>query len=84
MLLGFDIGGTKCALILGSTNERERIDITDKAMLPTNSCSTFFNTGSGQHLKTVPVSQVIQSQRISVFGYVQCNTKKNGDGRYFY
>lgn len=47
MLLGFDIGGTKCAVILGSTNEKEGIDIIDKVMLPTNICSTFFITGSG-------------------------------------
>jgi glucokinase len=36
MLLGFDIGGTKCAVILGSTNEKEGIDIIDKVVLPTN------------------------------------------------
>ncbi len=36
MLLGFDIGGRKCAVILGSTNEREGIDIIDKIVLPTN------------------------------------------------
>ncbi len=36
MLLGFDIGGTKCAVILGNTNEKEGIDIIDKVVLPTN------------------------------------------------
>ncbi len=34
MLLGFDIGSTKCAVILGSTNEKEGIDIIDKVVLP--------------------------------------------------
>lgn len=35
MYLGFDIGGTKCAVILGR-QEDERIVITAKRMLPTN------------------------------------------------
>jgi len=35
MLLGFDIGGTKCAVILGK-DEREEIRIVDKEVTPTN------------------------------------------------
>jgi len=36
MLLGFDIGGTKCAVILGKTNESEEIKIVDKRVTPTD------------------------------------------------
>ncbi len=36
MLLGFDIGGTKCAVILGRTNGSEEIQIVDKEVTPTN------------------------------------------------
>jgi glucokinase len=36
MLLGFDIGGTKCAVILGDNNSIEQIDIIDKKVLPTD------------------------------------------------
>ena len=36
MLLGFDIGGTKCAVILGKTDEKESIQIVDKEVTPTN------------------------------------------------
>jgi glucokinase len=36
MLLGFDIGGTKCAVILGKTDNREELHIIDKEVTPTN------------------------------------------------
>jgi glucokinase len=36
MFLGFDIGGTKSAVILGSTNGKEDIQIADKEVVPTN------------------------------------------------
>lgn len=40
MLLGFDIGGTKCAVILGKTdshdNKENSLSIVDKEILPTN------------------------------------------------
>jgi glucokinase len=43
MLLGFDIGGTKCAVALGNTNHRDKkkkganeIYVIDKTVLPTN------------------------------------------------
>ena len=36
MLLGFDIGGTKCAVILGTTDENENLQIIQKEVLPTN------------------------------------------------
>ncbi len=36
MLLGFDIGGTKSAVILGNVKESNDIEITDKEVLPTN------------------------------------------------
>jgi glucokinase len=35
MLLGFDIGGTKCAVILGK-KDKEQIDIIDKQIVPTD------------------------------------------------
>lgn len=36
MLLGFDIGGTKCAVTLGIDNENEAINIVAKEVLPTD------------------------------------------------
>lgn len=36
MLLGFDIGGTKCAVIVGQLTQGDMIDIFDKTVLPTN------------------------------------------------
>ena len=36
MLLGFDIGGTKCAVILGSLSADQKMLIADKVALPTN------------------------------------------------
>jgi glucokinase len=36
MLLGFDIGGTKCAVIIGDLNNDSQIEIADKVVLPTN------------------------------------------------
>lgn len=36
MLLGFDIGGTKCAVILGEEDENEAMQIIDKTVMPTN------------------------------------------------
>lgn len=36
MLLGFDIGGTKCAVILGKEDENEAMQIIDKTVMPTN------------------------------------------------
>ncbi len=36
MLLGFDIGGTKCAVILGKANKDESIEIADKETTATN------------------------------------------------
>ena len=36
MLLGFDIGGTKCAVILGKQNGGPSMDIVDKEMVPTD------------------------------------------------
>lgn len=36
MLLGFDIGGTKCAVILGKFNKSGEIEIIEKEVLPTN------------------------------------------------
>lgn len=36
MLLGFDIGGTKCAVILGEKTRYEEIRIIEKVVLPTN------------------------------------------------
>lgn len=36
MLLGFDIGGTKCAVILGSQSNEQGMLIVDKVSLPTN------------------------------------------------
>ncbi len=36
MLLGIDIGGTKCAVILGDAEGEERITILDKIVMPTN------------------------------------------------
>jgi glucokinase len=36
MLLGFDIGGTKCAVILGDNGNSKKISIIDKVVLPTN------------------------------------------------
>jgi glucokinase len=35
MLLGFDIGGTKCAVIIGKLSQEKTIDIIDKRVLPT-------------------------------------------------
>jgi glucokinase len=36
MLLGFDIGGTKCAVVVGSNIDPDKIDIVGKALLETN------------------------------------------------
>src|SRR4051812_17227724 len=36
MLLGFDIGGTKCAVILGTAGENGGLQIVQKEVLPTN------------------------------------------------
>jgi len=36
MFLGFDIGGTKCAVILGKTSESKTMEIRDKEVTPTN------------------------------------------------
>jgi len=36
MLLGFDIGGTKCAVLLGEITNSEKIAIIEKVVLPTN------------------------------------------------
>jgi glucokinase len=36
MLLGFDIGGTKCAVIIGKKNNSSGIDIIDKQIMQTN------------------------------------------------
>src|SRR5206468_728491 len=36
MLLGFDIGGTKCAVVLGNTDENGNLQIIQKEVLPTN------------------------------------------------
>ncbi len=36
MLLGFDIGGTKCAVTLGSDNGNAAIDIIEKKVVPTD------------------------------------------------
>lgn len=36
MLLGFDIGGTKCAIILGKLLSSEIMEIVDKLIVPTN------------------------------------------------
>ena len=36
MLLGFDIGGTKCSVTLGIDKESEAIDIAEKKVLPTD------------------------------------------------
>jgi glucokinase len=36
MLLGFDIGGTKCAVILGAVNENGSLQIIHKEVLPTS------------------------------------------------
>src|SRR4028119_93798 len=36
MLLGFDIGGTKCSVTLGIDKETEAIDISEKKVLPTD------------------------------------------------
>jgi glucokinase len=36
MLLGFDIGGTKCAVILGSLSAEKKMTISDKVSLATN------------------------------------------------
>ncbi|QHT70635.1 ROK family protein [Rhodocytophaga rosea] len=36
MLLGFDIGGTKCAVVLGTTLTNGDLQIVDKQVLPTN------------------------------------------------
>ncbi|RDC62654.1 ROK family protein [Adhaeribacter pallidiroseus] len=36
MLLGFDIGGTKCAVVLGTKNSNHDLQIIDKQVLPTD------------------------------------------------
>jgi glucokinase len=36
MVLGFDIGGTKCAVLLGSYNNEKEINIVEKVVIPTN------------------------------------------------
>ena len=36
MLLGIDIGGTKCAIILGEADSDNDISITDKTVMPTD------------------------------------------------
>ena len=36
MLLGFDIGGTKCAVVIGKKNNQNELEIIDKIILPTN------------------------------------------------
>jgi len=36
MLLGFDIGGTKCAVVIGKLNDRAEPEIVDKEILPTD------------------------------------------------
>ncbi len=36
MLLGFDIGGTKCAVVLGRLNDSAEPEIVDKEILPTD------------------------------------------------
>lgn len=36
MLLGIDIGGTKCALVIGNLNDKTEIDIIDKRVLATD------------------------------------------------
>jgi len=36
MLLGFDIGGTKCAVIIGKAMPNEQIEIIDKVIIPTD------------------------------------------------
>ena len=36
MLLGFDIGGTKCAVTLGAVDKNANLEIVQKEVLPTN------------------------------------------------
>lgn len=36
MLLGFDIGGTKCAVVLGEKDADNHIKLIDKKLLPTD------------------------------------------------
>ncbi|WP_069658657.1 ROK family protein [Arcticibacter eurypsychrophilus] len=36
MLVGLDIGGTKCAVIIGRITDKEEIEIIDKEVVPTN------------------------------------------------
>lgn len=36
MLLGFDIGGTKCAIVLGALNNKKALTVIAKQVIPTN------------------------------------------------
>ncbi|XOV91651.1 MAG: ROK family protein [Bacteroidota bacterium] len=64
MLLGFDIGGTKCAVIIGKKKSTEEIEIIDKVMVPTKSPASemlelLFNTAEEILKKnTIPIDQL--------------------------
>lgn len=64
MLIGFDIGGTKCSVTLGSDNGNEGIDITEKKVLPTDKSvyemiNLLFNTAEELLAKqSVPIESI--------------------------
>jgi len=64
MLIGFDIGGTKCSVTLGRDNGNEGIDITEKKVLPTDKSvyemiNMLFNTAEELLAKqSVPIESI--------------------------
>lgn len=64
MLIGFDIGGTKCSVTLGRDNGNEGIDITEKKVLPTDKSvyemiNLLFNTAEELLAKqSVPIESI--------------------------
>ena len=73
MLLGFDIGGTKCAVILGTTDENGGLQIVQKEVLPTNKpayqmIELLFNTAEALLQKQGFSSTALQGIGISCGG----------------
>lgn len=79
MLLGFDIGGTKCAVIIGEKNDIGGLDIIDKKILPTNlpvyeMIGLLFNTAADLLKKNAIANEAIDGIGISCGGPLNSKT----------
>ncbi|MDQ2718374.1 MAG: hypothetical protein M3Z26_01245 [Bacteroidota bacterium] len=66
MLLGIDIGGTKCAVILDDAEGEDSITILDKIVMPTNKpayemIDELFNSGNGKNKSENKSNELSQS-----------------------